>query len=130
MRGCDFGAKCTRNCLAATPGPAGEAHGAAPDSLAGFRGGRDGRVKGQGKGRARGYIKGRREDGTEEKDGGKEESKGKLGCVPPETKSWLRHCEQKIASLKLLHSYFIIMGQWVTGSDPCDPSKNDDPFDP
>ena len=24
--------------------------------------------------------------------GGKEESKGKSGCAPPETKSWLRHC--------------------------------------
>jgi len=54
---------------------------------------RDGREKRQGKGRARGYVKGRREDVREEKDGGgKEESKGKLGCAPPETKSWLRHC--------------------------------------
>ena len=36
---------------------------------------------------------GRREDGREEKDGGgKEESKGKSSCAPPETKSWLRHC--------------------------------------
>jgi len=24
--------------------------------------------------------------------GGKEESKGKSGCAPPETKSWMRHC--------------------------------------
>jgi len=38
-RGCDFGAKFTRNCLAAAPGPAGGAHSAAPDSLAEFRGG-------------------------------------------------------------------------------------------
>jgi len=28
-RGCAFGAKCTRNCLAAPPGPAGRAHNAA-----------------------------------------------------------------------------------------------------
>jgi len=29
----------------------------------------------------------------EEKDGGgKEESKGKSCCAPPETKSWLLHC--------------------------------------
>ena len=82
MRGCDFGAKCTRNCLAATPGPAGEAHGAAPDSLAGFRGGRDGRVKGQGKGRARGYIKGG-EDGREDKErGGGGRKQRKVGLCP------------------------------------------------
>jgi len=43
-------------------------------------------------GRARWYVKGRREDVREEKDGGgMEESKGKSGCAPPETKSWLRH---------------------------------------
>jgi len=39
------------------------------------------RGKWQGKGRARGYVKGRREDGREEKDGGgKEESK--VGLCP------------------------------------------------
>jgi len=86
MRGCDFGAKCTRNCLAAglCPYPLGVAHSAAPDSLAEFRGweGRDGRGKRQGKERERGYVKGRREDGREEKDGGgKEESKG-VGLCP------------------------------------------------
>jgi len=26
--------------------------------------------------------------------GGKEESKKKSGCAPPETKSWLRHCNR------------------------------------
>ena len=73
------------------------AHSAAPDSLAECREGerwhqRDGTGKRQGKGRARGYAKGRREEVREEKDGGgKEESKGKSGCAPPETKSWLRH---------------------------------------
>jgi len=36
MRGCDFGVKCTRNCFAAPPGPAGGAHSIAPDSLAEF----------------------------------------------------------------------------------------------
>ena len=52
-------------------------------------------------GRARWYVKGRREDGREEKDGGgKEESKGKSGCAPPETKSWLHHCP----SVRLSHS--------------------------
>ena len=34
----------------------------------------------------------------------------------------------------LLGTYFIIMGQWVTGlavtNNPRDPSKNGDPFDP
>jgi len=40
-----------------------------PDSLAEFREGRDGTGKRQGKGRARGYVKGRREDVREEKDG-------------------------------------------------------------
>ena len=39
MRGCDFGAKCTRNCLAALAGPSVGAHSAVPDSLAEFRGG-------------------------------------------------------------------------------------------
>ena len=64
--------------------------------------GRDGRGKRQGKGRARWYVKGRREDGREEKDGGgREESKGKSGCAPPETKSWLRHCNcDKLNSLE------------------------------
>jgi len=72
-RGYDFGAKCTRNCLATPPGPAGGAHdSAASDSLAEFREGRDGRGKRQGKGRARGYVKGRREDVREEDGGGKE----------------------------------------------------------
>jgi len=43
--------------------------------------GRDGRGKRQGKRRARGYVKGRREDVREEKDGGgKEESK--VGLCP------------------------------------------------
>jgi len=33
-------------------------------------------------------------DGREEKDRGeKEVSKGKSGYAPPETKSWLRHCQ-------------------------------------
>ena len=67
--------------LATPPGPAGGAHdSAASDSLTEFREGRDGRGKRQGKGRARGYLKGRRENVREEKDGaGMEESKGKSG---------------------------------------------------
>jgi len=58
-------------------------HSAAPDSLAEFRGGRDGRGKRQAKGRARGYIKGRREDGSEEKErGGGGRKQGKVGLCP------------------------------------------------
>ena len=34
---------------------------------------------------------------------------------------------KNIKNCKILHSYFIIMGQWVSGSDL---SKNGDPFDP
>jgi len=49
---------------------------------------------------------GRREDGREEKDGGgKEESKGKSGCAPPETKSWLRHWVQCLRLNWLLVSF-------------------------
>jgi len=40
MRGYDFGAKCTRNCLSTPTGPTGGAHdSAASDSLTEFRGG-------------------------------------------------------------------------------------------
>ena len=83
-----------RNCSAAPPGPAGGAHSAAPDSLAEFRVGerwqswqrktaeqREGEMVRKGE-----------KGGCERREGGeKEESKGKSGCAPPETKSWLRH---------------------------------------
>ena len=50
-----------------------------------FRGGRDSRGKRQGKGRARGYVKGRREDVREEK-GGEGRKKAKESRVVPHPK--------------------------------------------
>ena len=84
---------CTRNCLAVPPGPAGEAHSTAPDSLAEFRGGERWQRKTAGQREGERVRKGEKGgcEGREEHGGGKEESKGKLGCVPPKTKSWLHH---------------------------------------
>jgi len=51
------------------PGPLGSSQSCPRIPRAEFREGRGGRGKRQGKGRARGYVKGRREDGREEKNG-------------------------------------------------------------
>jgi len=95
MRGCDFGAKCTRTVLRLRPDPLGSSQHCprGPDSLAEFRGGEGWQRKtaGQREGeRVRKEEKGGCE-GREEDGGRKEESNGKSGCAPPETKSWLRH---------------------------------------
>jgi len=56
------------------PDPLGDrAHNAAPNSLAEFRGGEGWQRKTVGQREGEGYIKGRREDGREEKDGGGKE---------------------------------------------------------
>ena len=78
--------------LAAPSGPAGGAHNAAPDSLAEFRGEEGWQRKTAGQREGERVRKGEKA-GCEGREGwgGKEESKGKSGCAPPETKSWLRH---------------------------------------
>jgi len=65
----------------------------------------NGRAKGGREGMYRG-----REDMREEKDGGgKEESKGKSCCAPPETKSWLRHCVRVCSIITVLFKMLLTM---------------------
>ena len=70
---------------------------AASDSLAEFRGGERWQRKTAGQREGERVRKGEK-GGCEGREGwgGMEESKGKSGCAPPETKSWLRHWWQHI----------------------------------
>jgi len=82
MRGYDFGAKCTRNCLAAPPGPAGGAHdSAASDSLAEFRGGERWQRKTAGQREGERVLKGEK-GGCEGREGWGREGRKQSRVVP------------------------------------------------